>query len=102
MSQQPGTGHHRLSGEMALNAGRLGIDGKFTQHRLRYCLAHSYLVVYCCTGPPMANSLHCTDSTSSLDSASLLPHSPPMVLLYTFVRSVGDGIVCLNPFPLAA
>lgn len=50
----------------------------------------------------MANSLHCTDSTSSLDPASLLPHAPPMVLLDTIVRWDSDGIVCLSRSHLAA
>src|SRR5690625_5838329 len=50
----------------------------------------------------MANSLHCTDSTSSLDPASLLPHAPPMVLLDTVVRWVSDGIVCRSRSHLAA
>lgn len=50
----------------------------------------------------MANSLDPTDSTSSIDPASLLPHAHPMVLLDTIVRWDSDAIVCSSRSHLAA
>ena len=50
----------------------------------------------------MANSLDPTDSTSSIDPASLLPHAHPMVLLDSIVRWNSDAIVCSSRSHLAA
>jgi len=50
----------------------------------------------------MANSLDPTDSTNSIDPASLLPHAHPMVLLDTIVRWDSDAIVCSSRSHLAA